>query len=133
MPKHYFDCVVCRLCSTWGAGTALFGWDWGQVYRKDIVDIWELPLLAAFLVIGTFLPRNIAPISVSVPLRWILAFSCIATFVVWFVEKAIMFNGSYDLGGIVLRVLDYGLAVYLLQPVSFVATDTTSDRTHRGG
>src|SRR5512146_2950522 len=108
MPRPRFDCLVCRVCAAAFAALALFGWDWGSMYRKDLLDVWELPILATCLAVGALLPREIAPLSAWRAVRWILVFACGATLVVWIVEKARMANGSYDIGGIALRAITYG-------------------------
>ena len=118
--------------------TCLFGWDWGASYRTTWLDSWELPLLALFLVIGGSTPRVTSGRGAVILLRWILTVACIALGGAWMliVGSVPIYRAQYDVGGIGIRALIYGLALYLLTPRALVTGGgrmTSNLASHRDG
>ena len=113
---------------------ALLGWDWFAQYRTNLVDEWELPILSLLLIVAGLAPTKIARKPSAKPIVAFLLIVDVVTFIWWLLERGLVVGyGGYDVGGIALRIIAYGLVLYLLLPMMSVRVEQSSkvDRTPR--
>jgi hypothetical protein len=112
MQRPNFDRPGLRVLGLALAIIVLFGWQWGSSYRSRSVDFWELPILSGLLLVAAAIPAQlrIRPVAVVA----IILGACSLSW--WAVERAEMQYGGLDIGGIILRIVVYGVAFVLLRP-----------------
>lgn len=105
-----------RIAAVGLAVCALFGWNWFAQYRTNLIDELELPILSFLLIISALLPARILLLQSMKPVIFILLVIDVSTFIWWFIERAHMTYGGYDIGGIGLRLFAYAIVFSLVLP-----------------
>jgi hypothetical protein len=127
MNPKTIDRLIARIAAITLASWAIFGWDWSASYREKPVDEWELPMLSILLVIAALVPARIVVKATMRPIVALLAIIDVAIFVWWLFERAVMEYGGFDVGGIALRTIAYGLVLYLFFPTKNLRAQRHSD------
>ena len=113
--KELIDRLGARVLGFLLAISSALGWAWFSSYQTKAVDIWEPPILTVSLLIAAFTPARIALMPTVKPLAFILVGVNVLVFIWWLIERSMMDSG-FDIGGAVLRLVDYGAVAYLLLP-----------------
>jgi len=116
MSPESFDRPIRRVIAMSLAIWALLGWHWAITYYAKAVDAFELLVLATLLLFVGLVPSHVAK---KKALRLVImgfVVGAVGSFIWWMVERGVMEYGGYDVGGIALRIIAYGLVINMLMP-----------------